>query len=85
MITTTKVMAKELASNNIRVNAIAPGLTDTDMMIESTPQEALEETLQRTALKRTGKPEEIANVVLFLSSDLSSYMTGQILRVDGGM
>ena len=85
IITTTKVMAKELAQNNIRVNAIAPGLTDTDMMIESTPQDALEKTLQRTSLKRTARPEEIANVVLFLSSDLSSYMTGQILRVDGGM
>ena len=81
----TKVMAKELASNKIRVNAIAPGLTETDMMIESTPQDALDNTLKRTCLKRVGRPEEIDNVVLFLSSDLSSYMTGQVLRVDGGM
>ena len=78
-------MSKELASNNIRVNAIAPGLTETDMMIESTPEDALENTLKRTCMKRVGRPEEIANVVLFLSSDLSSYMTGQVLRVDGGM
>ena len=85
IIASTKVMAKELASNNIRVNAIAPGLTETDMMIESTPEEAIYDTLQRTCLKRVGRPEEIANVVLFLSSDLSSYMTGQVLRVDGGM
>ena len=85
IISSTKVMAKELASNNVRVNTIAPGLTETDMMIESTPKDALEDTLKRTCLKRVGRPEEIANVVLFLSSDLSSYMTGQVLRVDGGM
>ena len=85
IIASTKVMAKELASNNVRVNTIAPGLTETDMMIESTPKDALEDTLKRTCLKRVGRPEEIANVVLFLSSYLSSYMTGQVLRVDGGM
>ena len=85
IIASTKVMAKELASNNVRVNTIAPGLTETDMMIESTPKDALEDTLKRTCLKRVGRPEEIANVVLFLSSNLSSYMTGQVLRVDGGM
>jgi len=85
IIASTKVMAKELASNNVRVNAIAPGLTETDMMIESTTKDAIEDTLKRTCLKRIGRPEEIANVVLFLSSDLSSYMTGQVLRVDGGM
>jgi len=78
-------MAKELASNNVRVNTIAPGLTETDMMIESTPEDALDNTLKRTCLKRVGRPEEIANVVLFLSSDLSSYITGQTLRIDGGM
>jgi len=67
------------------VNAIAPGLTETDMMQGSTPKEALEYTLQRISMKRVGKPEEIANVALFLSSELSTYMTGQVLRVDGGM
>ena len=81
----TKVMAKELASNNIKVNGIAPGLTETEMMRTSTPEDALNNTLNRISMKRVGNPEEIANVVLFLSSDLSSYMTGQILRVDGGM
>ena len=55
------------------------------MMIESTTKDAIEDTLKRTCLKRIGRPEEIANVALFLSSDLSSYMTGQVLRVDGGM
>ena len=85
MITATKVMARELASHNIRVNAVAPGLTDTDMMHSSTPKDAMEYTLQRLSMKRLGTPEEIANVALFLSSELSTYMTGQVLRVDGGM
>lgn len=84
VICATKVMAKELASYGIRVNAIAPGLTKTDM-ISSVPENDLINTLQRTCMKRTGVPEEIANVALFLASDLSSYMTRQVLRVDGGM
>jgi len=69
----------------VRVNTIAPGLTETDMMRGSTPDDVLEKTLDRISLRRTAKPEEIANVVLFLSSNLSSYITGQVLRVDGGM
>ena len=85
IIASTKVMAKELAMYNIRVNAIAPGLTETDMMQGSTSKEALEYTLQRICMRRIGKPEEIANVALFLSSELSTYMTGQVLRVDGGL
>ena len=85
MLSSTKVLARELSTYNIRVNAIAPGLTQTDMMVESTPEDALENTLQRICMKRVGRPEEIANAALFLSSDLSSYMTGQVLRVDGGM
>ncbi len=67
------------------MNAIAPGLRETDMMSESTQEDALKNTLQRICMKRIGRPEEIANVALFLSSDLSSYMTGQTLRGDGGM
>jgi 3-oxoacyl-[acyl-carrier protein] reductase len=85
MICATKVMAKELAPYNIRVNAVAPGLTETDMMRGSTPKDALEAALQRTCMKRVGRPEEIANTILFLSSEQSSYITGQVLRVDGGM
>jgi len=85
MITSTKVLAKELAPYNIRVNAVAPGLTQTEMMESSTPEDALMETLNRICMKRVGQPEEIANSVLFLASDLSSYMTSQVLCVDGGM
>lgn len=85
IICATKVMAKEFGAYAIRVNAIAPGLTMTDMMTDSTPDDALASTLQRTCMKRVGQPEEIANVALFLASDMSSYITGQVLRVDGGM
>ncbi len=85
MIAATKVMSEELAHYGIRANAIAPGLTQTGMMEESTPDEALAETLKRLNMGRVGNTEEIANTVLFLSSHLSSYMTGQVLRVDGGM
>jgi len=85
LITTSKVMARELAGYNIRVNALAPGLTETDMMRGSTKEDALQDTLKRICMKRVGRPEEIANTVLFLASELSSYMTGQVLRVDGGM
>ncbi|MDP7196634.1 MAG: SDR family oxidoreductase, partial [SAR202 cluster bacterium] len=85
LITASKVIANELGKFNIRVNAIAPGLTDTDMMKNSTSIPVLNETIKRIPLGRIAKPLEIANVVLFLSSDLSSYITGQVLRVDGGM
>ena len=85
LITSTKVMAKELGPYNIRVNAVAPGLTNTDMMIESTEEQAMKKTLNDLCIKRCGRPEEIANSILFLASDLSSYITSQVLRVDGGM
>lgn len=80
-----KVLSKELGVHNIRVNVIAPGLTDTDMMSNNTPKNIIEETVASTSLKRMAKPEEIANVALFLSSELSSYVTGQVIRTDGGM
>ena len=81
----SKVISRELGRFNVRVNSIAPGLTETDMMKESTPDEFLKDTLGRISLNRVGNPNEIANVVLFLASDLSSYITGQTIRVDGGM
>lgn len=80
-----KVLSKELGLFNIRVNVVAPGLTETDMMSENTSKNVIEETIAATSLKRIASPKEIANVALFLSSDLSDYITGQIIRVDGGM
>ena len=85
LITQSKVLSRELGIYNIRVNTIAPGLTDTDMMKENTAPKIIKDVLSRVALKRTASPEEIANVALLLSSDLSSYITGQVIRVDGGM
>ena len=70
---------------NIRVNSIAPGLTDTDMMQKNTSQKIIDEVINNLSIKRIAKPEEIANTILFLASDLSSYITGQTIRVDGGM
>ncbi|WP_320128720.1 SDR family oxidoreductase [uncultured Sphaerochaeta sp.] len=84
VICATKVMAKELAVKNIRVNAIAPGITRTDM-IGNMSDEIIHETLAQSCLKRMGEPEEVARVSLFLASGLSSYITGQTIRVDGGM
>jgi 3-oxoacyl-[acyl-carrier protein] reductase len=85
MIAQAKVLSREVGIYNIRVNTIAPGLTDTDMMKKNTPKELVDEVISRISLKRIAYPEEIAKVALLLSSDLSSYITGQVIRVDGGM
>ncbi|HEX9829659.1 MAG TPA: 3-oxoacyl-[acyl-carrier-protein] reductase [Bacteroidota bacterium] len=84
MLGMTKTLAKELASRNIQVNAIAPGFVETDMTHKLTPQQK-EALLGMVPLKRVAKPEEIASVVVFLASPASSYMTGQVLCVDGGL
>ncbi len=85
MIAQAKVLSREIGRQNIRVNTIAPGLTNTKMMIDSTPEKYIDDLKSRISLKRIGSPEEVANVALFLASDLSSYVTGQTIRVDGGM
>ena len=85
IIAQAKALSREVGMYNIRVNAIAPGLTDTDMMKENTPKEIANEVTSKTSLRRIANPQEIANAALFLSSDLSSYITGQVIRVDGGM
>ena len=85
LIALSKVLSRELGVHNIRVNTIAPGLTDTDMMKKNTTQETIKDVLSRVSLRRIASTEEIANTALFLSSDLSSYITGQVIRVDGGM
>lgn len=79
----TKVLSKELARRGITVNAVAPGVVLTEMGL-SIPEPVREEMLKNVPLGRFGKPEEIASVVLFLCSDLASYVTGQILHVNGG-
>jgi 3-oxoacyl-[acyl-carrier protein] reductase len=84
LIGMTKSLAKELAPSNIRVNAIAPGFIDTDMA-RSIPDEIFQQRLDSIKMGRIGKPEEVANTALFLASNLSSYVTGQVIGVDGGM
>lgn len=80
----TRYLARELSQYNIRVNAVAPGIIDTAMgaQIDSS---LMNKTLDNVIMGRIGEPEEVANVIAFLASDLSSYITGQIIRVDGGM
>ena len=80
----TKAVARELASRGITVNAVAPGFVDTDMT-DALSDSAKENLISQIPLGRTGKPQDIANAVLFLASDAAGYITGQVLSVDGGM
>lgn len=80
----SKSVARELASRNINVNVIAPGYINTDMT-KVLPDKVKEEVLKTIPMKKIGEPKEIANLVLFLSSNLSNYITGQVINVDGGM
>jgi 3-oxoacyl-[acyl-carrier protein] reductase len=80
----TKSVAKEYASRNVLANCIAPGFIETDMTA-ALPEEARASLLQAIALGRLGRAEDVADAVLFLASDLSGYITGQVLVVDGGM
>lgn len=84
MIGFTKSVAKELGSRNIRCNAIAPGFIETEMT-EALTAEVRAEWTKGIALKRGGSPEDVANCVLFLASDLSAYISGQTINVCGGM
>lgn len=81
----TKSVAKELGSRNIRCNAIAPGFVETDMTSYLKEGEAADKYKAGIPLGRFGTAEDIANVTLFLASDLSAYVTGQVLSVDGGL
>lgn len=80
----TKAVAKELASRGINVNAVAPGFVETDMT-EVLPESVKEGLLAQIPLGRPGKPQDIANAVVFLASEQASYITGQVLSVDGGL
>ena len=80
----TKSLSKELAPFKIRVNGIAPGFIDTDMT-KSMDEKFYQKNIETIGMRRIGKPEDVAKLALFLASDLSSYITGQIIGVDGGM
>ena len=84
VISFTESLARELARKGITVNAVAPGFIETDM-VSGMPAEALEQVKAMTPIGRLGKPEEIADAVVFLASPKSSYVTGQVLAVNGGM
>ena len=78
----TKSLARELAPFGIRVNAVAPGITNTDM-VAKLPKEMIEPLIKTIPIGRIGEPRDIANAFLFLASDMASYVTGEILSVDG--
>ena len=80
-----KVLSRELGNQNVRVNTVSPGLTQTDMMTGSTSKEYLEKIVKEIPLNRIADPEDISKLILYLSSDLSKYITGQDLRIDGGL
>jgi 3-oxoacyl-[acyl-carrier protein] reductase len=80
----TRSAAKELAPLGIRVNAVAPGFIDTDMT-RALPEDVFAERVASVKMGRAGRPEDVAGTVLYLASDLSSYVTGQVIGVDGGM
>ena len=76
-------MARELGNKNINVNAVAPGLIETEM-VSAMPEEAKQKSLKEIIMGRLGQPDDIANAVAFFASDLSRHITGQVLNVDGG-
>lgn len=80
----TKTMARELASRQVTVNAVAPGFIDTDMT-RAMPEKAIEQVMSMIPLGRVGQPEDVAEVIAFLASNAASYITGQVIHVNGGM
>lgn len=84
LIGQTKALARELAQDNILINAVCPGFTATDLTMQSLSKEQLDSIIEQIPMKRLAEPKEIANTVKFLISDDNSYITGQTLVVDGG-
>lgn len=80
----TRTISKEVAAHNITINSVAPTLIDTDML-KTIPTDALSKLVNSSPMKRLGKPEEIASIIYFLSSDDSSYITGETLIASGGL
>lgn len=84
LLCATRALSRELGAQGVRANVIAPGITQTDM-ITNMSSEVIADTIAATDLRRIGNPSDIANVAVFLCSELASYITGQVIRVDGGM
>lgn len=84
LIGVTKTLSRELGEHGIRVNAVAPGVIDTEMNAV-VPHDVLASRVEQTSLGRLGTPREVAGTIAFLASDISAYMTGQVIRIDGGM
>ena len=85
LVSFAKVLSRELGSQKVRVNSISPGLTNTDMMLNSTSKEYLKNIVNEIPLKKIADTIDIAKLILYLASDLSEYVTGQDLRIDGGL
>ena len=84
LVSLTEVLSKELSNYKINVNAIAPGLVNTDMMT-NTPKKVIEEAIKNTPLNKVAQPNDVANTALFLASDNSNHITGETIYVTGGM
>jgi 3-oxoacyl-[acyl-carrier protein] reductase len=84
ILSAVKTLSKELSNYNIRVNAVSPGLTETDLMLSNTKKEVIESEIKKISLKRIANANEIANVIVFLASQKSSYINGQNIIIDGG-
>ena len=84
ILNTVKTLSKEFANYNIRVNAVSPGLTQTDLMLSNTKEEIIKAEIEKISLKRVASTSEIASIILFLASEKSSYINGQNIIADGG-
>ena len=84
ILSTVKTLSKELSNYNIRVNAVSPGLTETDLMLSNTKEDIIKSEIKKISLKRIASTNEIADIILFLASEKSSYINGQNIVADGG-
>ena len=84
ILSTVKTLSKELSNYNIRVNAVSPGLTETDLMLSNTKEDIIKSEIEKISLKRIASTNEIADIIQFLASEKSSYINGQNIVADGG-